>query len=337
MPFSLHSHSGEFCLHAQNTLEEMVQAAIRQRMRVFALTEHIPRDQAEDLYPEEKKGAQTVATLVDTFDRFYHEAHRLQRQYRSQIDLLVGFESEWIRPSSRPLIQQLMRTYSVDVWVGSVHHVRGLPIDYDRAVYEGARELVGGTDEAIFAAYYDAQFTMLQELQPPVVGHLDLIRLKSDQPDGDPRRWPAVWAKIVRNLDFIAGYGGVVEINAAALRKGMAEPYPKREISQVSGTRPVALVPGYRVLRRLIRLQAFLERGGRFTLSDDSHAVEQVGSHYLPVLPFLRTVGITMLYYWAHGAERGPADAGMVGLQSIAIDDVEAWGSAIASPEQRVQ
>ena len=53
MPFSHHSHSGQFCLHAQDTLEQMIVAAIAKGMIVFSLTEHMPRDCVEDLYPEE--------------------------------------------------------------------------------------------------------------------------------------------------------------------------------------------------------------------------------------------------------------------------------------------
>ena len=45
--------------------------------------------------------------------------------------------------------------------------------------------------------------------------------------------WPGVWSKILRNLDFIASYGGMLELNSAALRKGMTEPYPKAEICKV--------------------------------------------------------------------------------------------------------
>lgn len=52
MPFSHHSHSGQFCAHAKDTLEDMVLRAIQSRMRVFALTEHIGRGMI-DLYPEE--------------------------------------------------------------------------------------------------------------------------------------------------------------------------------------------------------------------------------------------------------------------------------------------
>lgn len=52
MPFSHHSHSGQFCGHAKNTLEEVVQRAISLGMETLAMTEHMPREEC-DLYPEE--------------------------------------------------------------------------------------------------------------------------------------------------------------------------------------------------------------------------------------------------------------------------------------------
>jgi hypothetical protein len=52
MPFSHHSHSGQFCGHAKGSLEEMVLQAIACEMKAFAMTEHIERDMT-DLYPEE--------------------------------------------------------------------------------------------------------------------------------------------------------------------------------------------------------------------------------------------------------------------------------------------
>ena len=52
MPFSHHSHSGQFCSHAEDQLEAIVQAAIERGMEVWCLTEHMPRGE-EDLYPDE--------------------------------------------------------------------------------------------------------------------------------------------------------------------------------------------------------------------------------------------------------------------------------------------
>jgi histidinol phosphatase-like PHP family hydrolase len=42
-----------------------------------------------------------------------------------------------------------------------------------------------------------------------------------------------VWQKVLRNLDFIASYDGILELNFASLRKGMTEPYPQADICKV--------------------------------------------------------------------------------------------------------
>lgn len=142
-------------------------------------------------------------------------------------------EIDWIRPCSLDVIQSLLREYPFDLFVGSLHHVHTIPIDYNKKMYFEAREKSGGTDEKLAEAYYDLQYEMLKALKPPVVGHFDLIRLLSDDPEASSVQWAGVWQKILRNLDFIVDYGGLVELNSAGLRKGMSEPYPKAEICKV--------------------------------------------------------------------------------------------------------
>jgi histidinol-phosphatase (PHP family) len=232
MPFSHHSHSGQFCGHAANTLEEVVQAAIAKGMTTFCMTEHMPRELA-DFYPEEVN-EHDEASLSKLYDDFYVEARRLQKAYASQIQLFVGFEGEWIRPGSLRLCENILEKHDVDLFIGSVHHVYTVPIDFDLPLYHKARDMGDGTDERIAADYFDSQHEMLQALKPPVVAHFDLIRLKSDDPERSFRLWPQVWEKIERNLQFIAKYGGVLELNSSSLRKGMSEPYPQVEICKVS-------------------------------------------------------------------------------------------------------
>lgn len=255
MPFSHHSHSGQFCPgHAKDQLEETIQTAIGQEMRVFCLSEHMPREKI-DFYPEEVSQLHSVSILrratansaSQTFTEeecfeneaaYFQEALRLRDKFKQAINIPIGFETDWIRPSSLSLIERSLARFPFDFFVGSVHHVHTIPVDYDGPTYRQARELSGGTDEQLFEAYFDDQLAMLQALKPPVVGHMDLIRLKSDEPDGSFTRWPAVWQKILRNLDFIAGYGGLLELNSASLRKGMSEPYPKAEICRVTPSSP---------------------------------------------------------------------------------------------------
>lgn len=115
-----------------------------------------------------------------------------------------------------------------------MHHVHGIPVDLSREHYIEASRQAGGTQEQLFEQYFDLQLDMLTALKPPIVGHFDLIRLLSDQPDDALSRWPGVWQRVLRNLDRVAEYGGVLEINSAALRKGLKEPYPQAEVCQVS-------------------------------------------------------------------------------------------------------
>jgi histidinol-phosphatase (PHP family) len=115
-----------------------------------------------------------------------------------------------------------------------VHHVHTIPIDYDRLLYEKAREKSGGTDLQLFSDYFDAQYDMLQALRPPIVGHFDLIRLLSDLRNVDMREYPSLWQKVLRNLEYVISYNGILEINTSALRKGLNEPYPSEPICKVS-------------------------------------------------------------------------------------------------------
>ncbi|KAE8365502.1 Polymerase/histidinol phosphatase-like protein [Aspergillus caelatus] len=274
MPFSHHSHSGQFCPgHAKDSLEEVIQLAIQKKFQVFCLTEHMPRGK-EDFYPEEIEAGNTETSLVANEAAYFQEAQRLREKYADQIKILIGFEIDWIRPESRTLIEASLARHPFEFFMGSVHHTLTIPIDYDREMYVQARDLAGGTDEQLFQVYFDEQYEMLRQLKPLVVGHFDLIRLKSDDPERSFTQWPAVWERILRNLDFVASYGGLLELNSAALRKGMKEPYPKAEICK-----------------------EFLARGGRFCLSDDSHGLDQVGLNFHRVLAFVEDVGILTLHY----------------------------------------
>ncbi|KAF9734706.1 histidinol phosphate phosphatase HisJ family protein [Paraphaeosphaeria minitans] len=312
MPFSHHSHSGQFCAHAKSTLEEVVQDAIAKGFHTFALTEHIPRP-IEDLYPEEvgkqqepRDGTQvvnliqtdrhTAESLAKLFDDFLIEAERVREAYASQIKLLIGFESEWIRPSTHQTIKSIMERYTFDFFMGSIHHCHTIPIDFDRAAYEKARDAAGGTDEQLFQDYFDEQYEMLQALKPPVVGHFDLIRLFSDHREANFKGMEGVWKRMQRNLEYIASYDGVLELNSAGLRKGLAEPYPCSSVCL-----------------------AFLRQGGRFVMSDDSHGTEQVATNYPRLLQYMQRVGISEIFYVDR--EASPKDSRVsAGFSCITVD-----------------
>lgn len=133
----------------------------------------------------------------------------------------------------------LQDLYKFDFFVGSVHHVNTIPIDFDKAMYTKALFSVSpdGNEALLFEAYLDAQFEMLTQLQPAVVGHFDLIRLMAEDPAKELGGYEgAVWEKVQRNLEFVKSYGGLLELSSASLRKGWDTPYPGRDVCEVSSS-----------------------------------------------------------------------------------------------------
>ncbi|KAJ5007659.1 putative histidinol-phosphatase [Colletotrichum sp. SAR 10_66] len=285
MAFTMHSHSGQFCPgHAKDQLESIIQHAISIGYKTMGLTEHMPRLETADLYPEElEEGdpAAALAILAPRHDAYLAEAQRLREKYAGQIDLLIGFEGEWYRPAYGPFIRSLAAHPALDYFIGSLHHVNAVPIDYSREMYVDAMNTAGGCEERMYERYYDQQHQMLTALEPKVVGHFDLIRLMSEDPARDVRKWKGVWERVVRNLEVVKGYGGLLECNSSALRKGLAEPYPCRIIAE-----------------------KWLEMGGEFTFSDDSHGIAQVATNYKRNLDYLESLGVKEVFTF----ERGPVE-----------------------------
>jgi histidinol-phosphatase (PHP family) len=75
---SCHSHSGQFCHHANGTLVQVIESAIEKGFTTYCLTEHIPRPRKIDLYPEEAQAHVMPAALMALYKEFYKTARDLQ-------------------------------------------------------------------------------------------------------------------------------------------------------------------------------------------------------------------------------------------------------------------
>ena len=259
-------HSGQFCCHARDTLEAVVQAYIDKGFAWVGLTEHMPLPADRFLYPEERAAGLDVEKMLVRFDAYMAEARRLQACYRDSIEILVAFETEACTGSS-PLAARLIEQYQPDYVVGGVHHVDDIPFDYSEQEYNRAVRAAGGLEE-LYCRYFDLQYELLRELRPAVVAHFDLIRLF----DSDyPRRLalPSVEKRIVRNLDGIREWGLILDFNVAALRKGASEPYVSAPVLARAHNMGIPLVP-----------------------SDDSHGVDLVGACIQDGIAVLQKLGV---------------------------------------------
>ena len=249
---SIHGgHSGQFCNHAGDLLEDIIQAYIDKRFAWVGITEHMPPLSDRFLYPEEARQGLDARKMYRRFEQYVSTCRRLQDKYRSQIQLFVGCELESYEGATE-FARQLMDTFAFDYVVGSLHHVDNIGFDYSPERYRAAVRSAGGSEE-LYCSYFDAQFEMIAAIEPQVVGHFDLIRIFDDQYKRRLAR-PAVVKRIRRNLELIRDLDLTLDLNVRALSKGATEPYPTRTILQQAVEMGISVVPG-----------------------DDSHGADTVG------------------------------------------------------------
>ena len=265
---SLHGgHSGEFCDHAQDRLEQIIRRYIQLGFPHVGITEHIPPAREEHLYDDEKGAGKTVKELQERFRCYVETLDRLALEYRDRIRIFRGMETEaWTGYAHQ--VPDLIKTYEPDYIVGSVHHVNDICFDYSRDHYGRALASCGGIIP-LYHAYFDLQLEMIQTLRPFVVGHFDIIRIHD--PDYPTHlREASVWQKIQRNLDAVKDLNLVMDFNLRPLSSGKPDPYLAPFILDQIQSRGIAAVPG-----------------------DDSHGVHQAGVHVPHAISILEQRGMS--------------------------------------------
>ena len=258
-------HSAEFCSHAEDTLEQVIEAYIDGGFSWVGITEHMPSI-SDDLVPDEEREAGLGAQgMYDRFSHYIATCRELQRKYASNLEIFVGFETETCE-GYESFVGKLRNEFKPDYIVGSVHHVGDVSIDTSRELYAKAAHGRGGID-ALYCAYFDQQYEMIQALHPAVVGHFDLIRIFD--PDYRARiERPDIRKRIERNLTAVAELDLILDFNVRAMTRGQPEPYIAPSILQRALDLGIAVVPG-----------------------DDSHGARSVGRFCDEGIRILREIG----------------------------------------------
>jgi len=258
-------HSGQFCHHATDSLEEIIQSYIARQFPWVGITEHSPAISDELLYPDQRAAGLTPEFLFNRFADYMKECRRLQEKYRSQIRIFVAMEIETYS-GYEEFIPALINRFQPDYIVGSVHFVSDMGFDYSREQYDQTVEAVGGIDQ-LYCRYFDLQYEMIKLLQPAVVGHFDLIRI-FDPGYKERLLRPEIMERIKRNLQLIGELELIMDFNLRSLLKGADEPYISRVILEMAVEMGISVVPG-----------------------DDSHGLGSVGANMEKAVAILRDLG----------------------------------------------
>jgi histidinol-phosphatase (PHP family) len=258
-------HSGQFCNHATESLEEIVQSYIAKQFPWVGITEHTPAISDELLYPDQREAGLTPEFLFDRFAGYMEECRRLQKKYSSEIKIFAAMEIETYS-GYQEFIPYLIDRFQPDYIVGSVHFVGDMGFDYSKEQYDQAVEAAGGI-VPLYCQYFDQQYEMIKLLKPSVVGHFDLIRIFDP---GYKRRLlqPEIMERIKRNLQLIYELDLIMDFNLRSLLKGADEPYISRVILEMAIELGISIVPG-----------------------DDSHGLSSIGINMEKWVKILAALG----------------------------------------------
>ena len=266
---NLHTHSTFD--DGQNTMEEMVLAAISAGLTSLGFSVHTPM-------PFEACWTIPSGRMPD----YIAEARRLKEAYRGQIYVYCG--AEWDIDSAK-------RALGFDYVIGSIHQIpmRGTLYGVDSSIEETRQYLAAfsGSADAAAEAYFRqyAALAMVEEVD--IVGHFDLITKFDEQdaffdPDSVRFRKAALDA-----IDLLIAADKIFEINTGAISRGYrTTPYPSRTL-----------------------LGEIFARCGKITISADAHRSQDVNVQFAEAVTLALACGFTEVWQF-NGKEFEPISIG---------------------------
>ncbi len=275
---SLHGgHSGQFCNHAKDRLEDIIKQYIKLGFKQVGISEHIPPISDEFLYPDEIEHNLTAVDIYTRFKIYFEELSRLKKKYAPQITIFSGMETESCT-GYVDHIKTLIKKFNPDYIVGSVHHIGDICFDFSKEEYERLKQRCGSL-ESMYEKYFDLQYEMINTFKPMVVGHFDLIRIY-DNAYEKRLMHPDILSKIKRNLELIKDLNLILDFNLRPLSRGEKEPYISKPILDLVKEMELNIIPG-----------------------DDSHGIHQAGLFVKEAIDILNTYGFDT--NWTFLREKG--------------------------------
>ena len=219
------------------------------------------------------------AMKPDKMDDYIKEVEELKLQFKDNIQLYTGLETDYIPDSVNP--GQWKESYpQIDYVIGSVHFVDefkdGKPWEIDGAhdvFLKGLEKIFKGDIKAVISRYFALIREMVANYCPDVVGHLDKIKIQNKDNKFFEEYSSWYQKEVVKTLQCIKEAGTIVEVNTRGIYTHKTHsPYPSRWI-----------------------IEKMLEMDIPLTLSSDAHHPEEVISHFERTAFLLSEIGVKKL------------------------------------------
>ncbi|MDB2562073.1 histidinol-phosphatase [Sulfurimonas sp.] len=208
MIVDLHNHT-LLCNHAEGTVEEYIEKAIKAGTKTFGFSEHAPMD----FDPKYRLSFNQMQEYKDS-------VLSAKEKYKDQIEILLAYEVDYLEGH----MDEKVLNADVDYLIGSVHFIEKWGFDNPEFIGRYEDENI----DDIWQKYFDAIEKMAQTKFFDIVGHLDLIKVFKFMPTKNI-------ADIAKNaLLAIKEADMVLEINMAGYRKPVKEAYPSKELLEMA-------------------------------------------------------------------------------------------------------
>jgi len=206
MIVDLHNHT-TLCNHADGTLDEYIEEAIKKGTKYFGISDHAPMD-FDFKY---RMG-------FDDMQKYQQMVLDAKEKYKDKIEILLAYEVDYIKGR----VDKRVLDAKVDYLIGSVHFIDEW--GFDNPEFIGHYE--NNDIDIIWQKYFDSIEEMANSSLFNIVGHLDLIKVFKFMPNKDINQ-------LAKNaLVAIKKANMAIELNVAGYRKPIKEAYPSKTLLQ---------------------------------------------------------------------------------------------------------
>ncbi|MGL5067658.1 MAG: histidinol-phosphatase [Sarcina sp.] len=196
MRVNYHTHTYR-CKHAIGTEEEFVKAAIENNVSILGFSDHIA-------YPDDRSGNRMQ---YDEVKPYVAECFRLKEKYKDEIDILVGFESEY-DIKCHDYYEYLFKELKIEYLVLGQHYFEINGKFYNTFKLESTEDYVvyaKTVAEALKTDYFK------------ILAHPDVIFVNDLAFDDNCRQAIEILIEAIKEANI------VIEFNANGIRRGFIE------------------------------------------------------------------------------------------------------------------
>ncbi|QGQ94863.1 histidinol-phosphatase HisJ family protein [Paenibacillus psychroresistens] len=258
MKFDLHTHHYR-CGHAEGEIRDYIESAISSGLIAIGISDHSPY-----FGSTEEQAQPLIAMGKSEFPLYVAEILQLKEEYKDQIDVLLGVESDFF-PDVAEFYRAEYIKYPFDYIIGSVHQVSGVSI-FNRKRWNKLTESEKVRDKEL---YYELIQQSARSGMFQILGHIDAM--KGFYPPFSEIKTNAV----DEALRVIGECKLAIEINTSGSTKDCGGWYPSDDI-----------------------LERALYHGVEVTFGSDAHKPSRVAEDWTEVSKRLKEIGFKDWVYF---------------------------------------